>query len=428
MPDRLSFRALRGSIGGAMLAAAFSIQAQLATPPVAPLTVFEAMRLAEGNAPALEARKSAIAMSDALAESALALPDPKLKIGLDNWPIEGAEKFSTGRDFMTMRRIGISRDMPREEKRELRSERYRLEARREGAILEDLRLAVRRDTALAFVERHYAAAATQLIEDLKRESQVQYDVLVGQLRAGRAAPIDAVIAQSQLRLLDDRAAEFARLAARAQVQLERWLGGAAARPAADWRLADVNLDRNSLLATDHPHLATFAQAEAQADNEIAQAKAQEKGDWGWEVAYQKRGAQFTDMVSFGVVIDLPSFGQQRIAPEISARRAQKQVAERNRDDALRQHMLEVRLALADWDAATTRRSGFDDALLPLAKERIDQALAGYRSGAGKLADLLEARRQWLETRLLQLQLEQDAARAWAQLQYYRHADHAGEAK
>jgi len=67
-------------------------------------------------------------------------------------------------------------------------------------------------------------------------------------------------------------------------------------------------------------------------------------------------------------------------------------------------------------------------LLPLAQDRIDQALAAYKGGAGKLADLLEARRQWLETRLAQLQLEQDAARAWAQLQYFAHGAHAGVTK
>ena len=230
-------------------------------------------------------------------------------------------------------------------------------------------------------------------------------------------------AQSQVRSLDDRRAEFARLAARARVQMERWLGPLAARPLAGWNLANAKVDRNAPLAEGHPHLAAFTLLETQADNEIAQAKAQEKGDWGWEVAYQARGRQFTDMVSFGIVIDLPSFGQARIAPEVRARLAQKEAAGRNREDARRQHELEMKLVLADWDAANARRANFDDALLPLVKDRIDQTLAEYKSGAGKLADVLEARRNWLETRLAQLQLEQDAARAWAQLQYFDHGAH-----
>ena len=389
-----------------------------------PLSVFDTMQLAERNAPGLDARQSAADMSSAMAESARALPDPKLKFGIDNLPLEGREGFTLGRDFMTMRRIGIARDMPREEKRELKSQRYQLEAQRETAMREDARLMVRRDAALAWIERHYAETAAGLIDQLQREARIAYDVLIGQVRAGSATPIAAVAAQSQVRAIDDRRAEFARMAARARAQLERWLGtAAAARPLASWNLASLKPARTTLLAEGHPHLAAFALAETQAGNDIAQAKAQEKGDWGWEVAYQARGRQFTDMVSFGIVIDLPSFGQARIAPEVRARQAQREAAERNREDARRQHELEVKLALADWDAANTRRANFDDALLPLAQDRISQTLAEYKGGAGKLADVLEARRNWLETRLAQLQLEQDAARAWAQLQYFDHAAH-----
>ena len=416
-------------VAATLMALAMSVQLPLAlaqTP--APLSVFEAMALAERNAPALDARKFAVDSSEAMAESARALPDPRLRIGLDNWPIESSDKFSTGRDFMTMRRIGLSRDMPREEKRELRSARYGIEARREAAMLDDARLMVRRDAALAWVERHYTEAAARLIDDLKREARTQYEVLVGQVRAGRAAPIDALTAQSQLRVLDDRGAEFARLGARARAQLERWLGDAAGRPLAVWSLGDAKVDHAGLATSQHPHLATFAQAEAQADNEIALAKAQEKGDWGWEIAYQKRGRQFTDMVSLGIVIDLPAFGDKRIAPEVRARQAQRDAAARNREDAQRQHDLDAKLALTDWDAANARRATFDDALLPLARERVDQAMATYKSGAGKLAEVLEARRQWLEVRLAQLQLEQDAARAWAQIQYFSHGPRATEAK
>ncbi len=422
------YRALRGPCAATLAALAFAVHAQIGAPDANPLTAVEAMALAERNAPALEARRSVIDASQAMAESARALPDPKFKLGLDNWPIESADKFSTGRDFMTMRRIGIARDMPREEKRELRAARHAIEARREAALLEDNRLAVRRDAALAWVERYYAEAAGRLIDELKREARVQYDVLVGQVRTGRATPLEAVSAQSQLRALDDRGAEFARLRARAFAQLERWLGAAAGRPLDGWTLAGASIDRAAFADSDHPHIAAFALAESQADNEIAQARAQEKGDWGWEVAYQKRGAQFTDMVSFGIVIDLPAFGEKRIAPEVRARQAQKEAAQRNRDEARRAHQLEIRLALTDWDAANARRANFDDTLLPLARERIEQASATYRGGAGKLADVLEARRQWLEVRLAQLQIELEAARAWAQMQYFTHTPHAPGAK
>ena len=74
------------------------------------LTFDAALKLAESEAPALAARNRAVEASAALQGVAAELPDPKLSIGIDNLPIEGADQFSIGRDFMTMRRIGWAQD------------------------------------------------------------------------------------------------------------------------------------------------------------------------------------------------------------------------------------------------------------------------------------------------------------------------------
>ena len=49
-------RAARGLCGVALVTSVFSAQAQLTAKPATPLSVFEAMRLAETNAPALDPR------------------------------------------------------------------------------------------------------------------------------------------------------------------------------------------------------------------------------------------------------------------------------------------------------------------------------------------------------------------------------------
>ena len=53
------------------------------------------------------------------------LPDPKLKLGVENVPTNGADSWSLTRDFMTMTKIGVMQEFPREEKRKLRSQRAR---------------------------------------------------------------------------------------------------------------------------------------------------------------------------------------------------------------------------------------------------------------------------------------------------------------
>ena len=389
------------------------------------LTVDEAMRRAAENAPAVRAQLAAAAAMADSALSAAALPDLRLRFGLDNWPIESADKFSTGRDFMTMRRIGISREMVREEKLDLRAGRARVEAEREMQGANDRRLAIRREVALAYVEGVYAERGVVAIDAIADEARTLVAVLIARVRAGALRPLEAVAAQAQVRALEDRRREVELRQARSRAVLGRWVGGEASAPLAGFELERAHADIARLAGHDdaaHPHLGVAANGTAAADNELAQARAAQKGDWSWEVAYQKRGAAFTDMLSIGVAIDLPQLNRGRVEPEVRARQRRKEAALEILEEARRAHALERALGLAEWDSALRRHAAFDATLLPLARERAEQALAAYRGGGGNLAEVIEARRAELETRLARLDLEAAAARAWAQLVYFMHRE------
>ena len=81
------------------------------------------------------------------------------------------------------------------------------------------------------------------------------------------------------------------------------------------------------------------------------------------------------------------------------------------------HEAEVRATVSDWDIAGERARRFDAVLLPLARERVELALAAYRGGRGDLAAVLEARRAQTETQLNSLGAELERARAWARLNH-----------
>lgn len=384
------------------------------------LSLDEALKAAVSDAPMLAAQQASVSAARQMAVGSLENPDPKLKFGLENLPVSGADQFRLTPDNFTMRRVGIAQDFVREEKRKLKSERFGAEAQREEATLADKRALIRRDAAIAFFELQHAGAAAGLISALKREAQTQYDVLVGQVRAGRASLGDAIGAQSAVRALDDRAAEYARNGARARLTLARWIGAQAERPLVpyEWKLLKVDAALLNTHLHNHPHLAALQQSEASATADAALAKAQNKPDWGMEVSYAQRGPSYSNMVSVLFSIDLPAFGEKRIGADIAAKQAVIEQARLAREDARLAHELEAKLALADWDSATRRRANFDVALLPIADDRVNQALAAYRGGTGQLTQVLDARRGVLETRLAQLQLELDAARAWSQLLYF----------
>ncbi|MBK7549914.1 MAG: hypothetical protein IPI20_19900 [Rhodoferax sp.] len=56
------------------------------------------------------------------------LPDPVLKLGINNLPINGEDRFSLTRDFMTMRSVGVMQEFTREDKRRARTLRFEREA------------------------------------------------------------------------------------------------------------------------------------------------------------------------------------------------------------------------------------------------------------------------------------------------------------
>src|SRR5262245_35306208 len=132
-------------VGGALLLPA------LAHPDSAQLTLSEAQRLAVERSRELAARDSAISAAHEMAVAAGQLPDPTLKLGVDNLPITGPDQFSLTADFMTMLRIGVMQELTRAGKRALRAERSEREAERGLAEKMASVASIQRDTALAWL-------------------------------------------------------------------------------------------------------------------------------------------------------------------------------------------------------------------------------------------------------------------------------------
>src|SRR6267378_4138573 len=77
-----------------------------------PLPLAEALKIGETISPRLAAQGAALAAANELVPRAGELPDPKLRVGVDNLPVNGADRFRYDADFMTMRKIGVMQDFP----------------------------------------------------------------------------------------------------------------------------------------------------------------------------------------------------------------------------------------------------------------------------------------------------------------------------
>ena len=112
---------IRGYCPGWPLAAL--VTAVLAMPSqAAPLTLDEALRLARDNAPSLAAEHARLQAASSAAIAAGELPDPQLRLGVQNYPVGGPERWSIDQDFMTMQMVGVMQEVPNGAKRRARIE------------------------------------------------------------------------------------------------------------------------------------------------------------------------------------------------------------------------------------------------------------------------------------------------------------------
>jgi outer membrane protein TolC len=394
------------------------------------LSLQEAQRKAVERSRQLAAQDSAVRSSREMAVAAGQLPDPVLKMGIDNLPVNGPDQFSTTRDFMTMRRIGVMQELTRGEKRELRTQRFEREAEKSVAEKAAATASVERGAALAWLERYYAEAllkvAAEQIEQVKGEIGAAEAVY----RGGRGSQADVIGAHSTLAALEDKASELRRRVLVGKTNLARWIGeGAdaplAARPDIDTvRLNEATLDQD---LAHHPDIAVLAKQEEVAAAEASIARASSTPDWSVEVAYQQRGPMFSNMVSIGVSVPLPWDRANRQDREIASKLATAERIRAEREEMVRAHAGELRAMLAEWRNGRERLARYEKDLLPLAAERSKAALAGYQGGKTGITDLLLARRNETDVQMQAVQLEMDTARVWAQLNFLIPSDavHAG---
>jgi outer membrane protein TolC len=161
----------------------------------------------------------------------------------------------------------------------------------------------------------------------------------------------------------------------------------------------------------------LAKQEEIAATEARLARASRTPDWTLEAAYQQRGPDFSNMVSIGVSIPLPWDRANRQDREIASKLATAEQARAQREEMLRAHVGEVRTMLEEWHNRRERLQRYERDLIPLARERARAALAGYQGGRTTISDLLLARRNESDVRMQAVQLEMDAARMWARLNF-----------
>lgn len=376
-----------------------------------PLNLAQALELAVQRSQAVTAARAGALASTQTARAAGQLPDPMLSLSIENLPVTGPDRMRTTADSMTMKRVGISQEWVSAQKRALRQASAMAMAERESASAWAAAAESRLQAALAFVDAFYASEALVLTKLNERYALEDFEAGKARFASAGASSQEVLQLTAARGVAGDDSAEVEQLHASALVTLQRWVGvrpDGLARPA-----LPASLDEQAFVAA-HP-----AVWQSQRDIDLARAEAastasNRKPNWTWQAAYGQRTG-YSDMVSVGVNIPLAIAPGERQDQETAAKLALVDKAIAAHEESARMAVAEFRALTSDAHRLTQRIAQYQSGVITPVKQRVQAALAGYRSNQVPLVALFEARYAEVQALRKLLDLQRDLAKVQALL-------------
>lgn len=386
-----------------------------------PLTLAEVedqVLVADPGQQALEAKAEALLERGVVASQ---LPDPMLRVALNNYPIQSGD-FST--EGMTSAAIGLLQTFPAGKSRAINERRYQWLASEMQENAEARGRNVLAAARQSWLELYYWEQAHALVS----ESQPFFDDLATITRSlyavGRKNQQDVLRAELELSRLDDRLVEIERQRSRARAMLSEWIGSEASRPVAaklpDWHQVPA-LESLQETLQQHPMLRA---AEAQIDAQSAAvdlANERSKPNWALDLGYSYRegylptGEPRSDFVSVGVTVGLPFFRRKSIDSNLSAALQDKSAAVATREQTLRGLGSQLAAEYARWSDLARRLSIYEARVLELSGSNAEASLLAYQSDQGDFANVMRAYVDDLNTRVDYMRLKVERAQSYAVL-------------
>jgi outer membrane protein TolC len=407
----------------AALALAFSVLAAAVSNAQSALTLTVAEQIALADDPAIGALQ---ARSEALRDAAVAdgqLPDPKLKTGIYNLPLD---TFEVDKEPTTQWRLGVVQSFPRGDTLHYKKRQTEWLATAEQASAEAGSRRVIRDVRKHFLELLYQVRAEQIVTETRELFAQLVDITQAHYATGRVSQQDVLRASLELSRLDDRTTRIRNEADRNRASLMKWIGESAALPIHMTfpELPDPpSRDAIAAALVKHPLiLAESAQLESR-NQAIQIAREQYKPGWSAGLEYRKRfgddpsGDGRADMMAAMVSVDLPLFTEKRQDRRLAASVLQAEASRLGRDDRLRELKEMLDTQYANWERLGERAALYQSQLLREANANAQASLKAYQSGVTEFTTLMRARITDLDVRLDDLRLHVDRTKAQAHLLY-----------
>lgn len=385
------------------------------------LTLDEAERMALEAEPG---QTAFLSRADAFEEQAVAagqLPDPRLRVGLANYPIESGN-FST--EPMTQAQFGFQQSFPPGQSRALSARRFDSLAAEMAENADARGRDVLSGVRTAWLETFYWERAGTIVLQTRPFFVELAAVTRSFYSVGTRDQQDVLRSELELSRLDDRLIDIDRQLATARAQLSLWLPGTADRRVADQLPTWERLPRLEDMRTrldQHPAIRAAEARIAAQETGIDLARERYKSGWMLDVAYgyrdgvQSSGEPRSDMVSVAFTMDLPFFRGNRQDRVLAAAFSERRAADASMEQLRRQLSSRLESEYARWHELNRRIDLYEQQILVQSRDHAQAALLAYQSEAGDFADVMRAYIDELNTRLEFLRLRVEHTQSYAVL-------------
>ncbi|WP_312559862.1 TolC family protein [Atlantibacter hermannii] len=386
----------------------------------AALSLEQTLDLAQRYSAELSASRNQVRAFGAMADSARQLPDPELKFGIENLPVQGSNARRFTREGMTMQRVGVMQTFVSADKRERKADTLLAQSASASAQEQVIRAQLQRDTAQAWLDLALSEKAAQAARQLLNETGRQIPVQRSGVASGSAAASSTLALQSALSAMRDNLTLAERDVSLAQTRLyqltgETFDGVAGALPRYQRLPAEPQTLEQGVSV--HPEVVLAAREADVAKARSAQSAVASKPDVGVEVYYARRAEAYGDLAGVMFTVGMPIFQSHRQDKDYAADVSRAMEANDRLSQATRDRVALVRSLVAEYQAAQTLWRRKQEEIVPLSQQRLKVVTAEYRSGQAALDAVLDARRSLLDAQLSVINAEKEMAQRWAAVRY-----------
>ena len=386
----------------------------------AALSLEQTLDLAQRYSAELSASRNQVRAYGVMADSARQLPDPELKFGIENLPVQGSNARRFTREGMTMQRVGVMQTFVSADKRERKADTLLAQSASASAQEQVIRAQLQRDTAQAWLDLALSEKAAQAARQLLNETGRQIPVQRSGVASGSAAASSTLALQSALSAMRDNLTLAERDVSLAQTRLyqltgETFDGVAGALPRYQRLPAEPQTLEQGVSV--HPEVVLAAREADVAKARSAQSAVASKPDVGVEVYYARRAEAYGDLAGVMFTVGMPIFQSHRQDKDYAADVSRAMEANDRLSQATRDRVALVRSLVAEYQAAQTLWRRKQQEIVPLSQQRLQVVTAEYRSGQAALDAVLDARRSLLDAQLSAINAEKEMAQRWAAVRY-----------